>query len=96
MRRQVEGHTQALLAGLDVGLVERVTLLDGRKSGVLKEPFIFLSTTHSTGLKLFYVVYPSILSDMRDHELYLQSLCKYFFSNKRVLFEAQLFSYNYI
>jgi hypothetical protein len=41
MRRQVEGHTQALLAGLDVGLVERVTLLDGRKSGVLKEPFIF-------------------------------------------------------
>jgi hypothetical protein len=45
MRRQVEGHTQALLAGLDVGLVERVTLLDGRKSGVLKEPFIFMQTS---------------------------------------------------
>lgn len=36
MSSEIEGHAQALLAGLDVGLVERITLFDRREPGVLE------------------------------------------------------------
>ena len=33
--RKIKGHAKTLLSGFDVGLVECVTLLDSRESGIL-------------------------------------------------------------
>ncbi len=44
---KVKGHTEALLSGFDVGLVELVTLFDRWESGILKDKIKILLQTHS-------------------------------------------------